>query len=211
MADKDPSEVPPIPIAPIVDLTGNAGEPAEQTVVRPRKKAEPKVVPPAVPPATVAPIEAAPATPAPAPAAAQPDPYAQPNPYTAAPAAPQPNPYATPGAPGAPGGPVNPYGAPQPYAYGPYVPQPPKGLSITSMVLGIAGVLFSFCYGSGFLFGVAAVITGHLAVKRQPYAKAFWLTGIITGYATIGIALLWLAGILLFFFAAGSGSYYSNY
>ena len=196
MADKDPSDVPAVPIPPIVDLAGTGGEPDEQTVVKPRKKAAPKVVPPAVPPADVTPVEAAPAAPKPE----QSNPYAQPNPYAAAPAAPaaqptpyaQPNPYAAPGA--APG-------APQPYSYGPYVPQPPKGLSIASMILGIAGAFLSFCYGFGFLLGVAAVITGHMATKRQPYAKGYWMTGIITGYAAIGITLLWVIGLVVLVFA----------
>lgn len=193
MADKDPSDVPPIPIPPLVDLTGNGDEQKPA----PRKKAEPKAVPPAaVPPAavpasTVPPIEAAPAAPEPA---------AQPNPYATAPAAPaaQPNPYAAPAA--------------QPYAYGPYVPQPPKGLSITSMILGIAGAVLALCYGFGFLLGVGAVITGFLAKKSQPYAKGMWLTGIVTGFVTIGISLLWLLGIIVFAVwsgATGGGRYYN--
>jgi hypothetical protein len=212
VADNTPDD-PSTPIPPIVDLTGNGAAPDEATVVRPRKKAAPKAVPPenaapAVPPVEAAPAVAAAAAAAPEipaspeiPVAPAVNPYAQPaaatpsdaqsNPYA------QPNPYATP-APAAP----NPYGQPgapyaQPYAY---APQPPKGLSITSMVLGIAGVVFSFCYGFGFFFGLAAVITGHMSVKRQPYAKPFWLTGIITGYVTIGIALLWvliIGGIFL--------------
>jgi hypothetical protein len=212
VADKDPDDVPSIPIPPMVDLTGNGGDTGEKKATprkKPETKPETKAVPPAVPPATVAPVEAAPETP---PAAeAQPNPYAtpsaQPNPYAAAPA--QPNPYATPGStPGStPGAPPSPYGAPQPYVNGPYVPQPPKGLSITSMVLGIASVLLSFCYGFGFLPAVAAVITGHMATKRQPYAKVYWLTGIITGYASIGIALLWVLILVVIVFASAPGGF----
>ena len=210
MADKTPSDVPPIPIPPIVDLAGTGAEPGEETVVRPRKKAEPKVVPPAEPAAVVEPeptpvvepVEAPPVVAAAAPVApevpAAPNPYAQPKPYAQAPAAPNPyaqapaapNPYAQ--APAAP----NPYaaappapGAPQPYAYGPYVPQPPKGLSITSLILGIVGVVFC---GTLFLVSVAAIVTGHLAAKRQPYAKGMWLTGLITGYVGAGIGLIWI-------------------
>jgi hypothetical protein len=208
VADKDPDDVPSIPIPPMVDLTGNGGDTGEKKATprkKPETKPETKAVPPAVPPATVAPVEAAPETP---PAAeAQPNPYAtpsaQPNPYAAAPA--QPNPYATPGS--TPGAPPSPYGAPQPYVNGPYVPQPPKGLSITSMVLGIASVLLSFCYGFGFLPAVAAVITGHMATKRQPYAKVYWLTGIITGYASIGIALLWVLILVVIVFASAPGGF----
>jgi hypothetical protein len=171
----------------------------------PPVEAAPKVAKaPAKAPAAKAPAAKAPAaskpaasapTAAPAPAAAQPNPYAQ------APAAAQANPYAQ----------AAPAQQPQPYNYGPYVPQPPQGLSITSMVLGIVGVLFAFG-GFGLLLNIAAVITGHMASKRQPYAKPFWLTGIITGYAGIGISLLVgaiiLASILIPIFLMGSyGAY----
>lgn len=216
MAENTP-DVPPIPMAPLVDLTGNGGEPDDKTVVRPRKKAEPKpkadapstseignrtssgiaapaaAVPPAVPVAT--PVEAAPVAPE-----AQPNPYAtpaaaQPNPYAAAPAAPV-NPYAS-----APAAPASPYSTPQPYANGPYVPQPPKGLSLTSMILGIVGLLFSFA-GAGFLIVVGAIVTGHMAAKRQPYAKSYWVTGLITGY--IGLAFSLIYGLIWAIFIFGA-------
>lgn len=206
MADKTPSDVPdvpPVPMAPLVDLTG-AGEPEEKTTARPRKKAEPKVVPPAVPPVEAAPVvsaaEAAPAEPVNPYAAAPTAPPAPPNPYASAPAAPAApaNPYAA-----APGGPAAP-GAPQPYSYGPYVPQPPKGLSIASMILGIVAVVFC---GTLFLVSVAAVVTGHIASKRQPYAKGMWLTGIIGGYAGIALGLLWGAATLLPWIFRGFSGY----
>jgi hypothetical protein len=61
------------------------------------------------------------------------------------------------------------------------------------MVLGVGGLLLSF-FGVGFLVNVAAVVTGHIATKRQPHAKGFWLTGIITGY--LGIAFSLVYGLL---------------
>jgi hypothetical protein len=106
------------------------------------------------------------------------DPYAAPV-YAPAP----PTNYSAPGyAPGYQGGY---YGA----------PQPPKGLAITSMVTGIVGVFFSLFYGLGLFPSIAAIITGHLAQKRQPYAKGFWIAGLVTGYvglflSLIGVALL---------------------
>lgn len=205
MADKTPSDdVPAVPIPPIVDLAGSGAAPEEKTVARPRKKAEPKVVPPAVPPVEAAPAAATPAPETPAappvaPPVAEAAPAAPVNPYAQSnPAAPA-NPYAQPAAAAAPG-------APQPYAYGPYVPQPPKGLSITSMVLGLVGILFC---GTLFPASLAAVITGHLAVKRQPYAKGFWLTGIISGYAGILAGLFWLVVTLIpILIGIGSYNYY---
>ena len=147
---------------------------------------------PQVPP--VPPVESAPAAPAAQPAAEQPNPYAQQPVARAAPVA-------------------DPYAAQQPYqaapAYG-YQPQPPKGLSITSMILGIAGLVIALCYGSGLLIALAGAITGHMAAKRQPHAKGFWLTGIITGWVGVGVALLWIVGLIIFFVALG-GAGWSSY
>lgn len=85
------------------------------------------------------------------------------------------------------------YSAPPAYAAPPAGPA--QGLSIASMVCGIAGIVLSF-FWIGFLPALAAVITGHLAQKRQPLAKPFWLTGIITGY--VGMAIGIVATILVF-------------
>jgi hypothetical protein len=88
---------------------------------------------------------------------------------------------------------VSPYAAPVAPATQAYVPVPagpPQGLAIASMVTGLAGLLFSLiAVGFGFLASVAAVVTGHMAQKKQPYAKGFWLTGIITGYIGIAISI----------------------
>ena len=73
------------------------------------------------------------------------------------------------------------------------------------MICGIAGVLLSF-FSAGFLPGIAAVITGHLAAKRQPWAKGLWMTGLITGYVSVAISLLWLIavfGMLIIFGGLG--------
>ncbi|MEP6478184.1 MAG: DUF4190 domain-containing protein [Rhodoglobus sp.] len=140
--------------------------------VPPAASVPPIETPPAVPPAPPAP---------PAPAAA---------PAASATLAPPAPPHAQPVA--------NPYGAPAAYAGAPAGPS--QGLSITSMVLGILGILSSFI-GVGFLPALAAVITGHLAQKQQPHAKPFWLTGIITGY--IGIAISVISVILLIVVFAG--------
>ena len=106
------------------------------------------------------------------------------------------------------------YGSPTAYGQPAYVPQPAgpaQGLSITSMVLGLVGLLFSF-FGWGFLIALAAVITGHLAQRRQPWAKPMWLTGIITGYVGIGFSVLWLIILIAVFlipiFIAGSAYSY---
>lgn len=147
-----------------------------------------------LPPAggTIPPVEPAPAAPPAAPAAPVPP---------AAPGAP--DPYAAPGA--APSPPTPPaYASPapsdQPYAYAPATPGPAQGLSIAAMATGI-GALFLSLMSLGFLPAVAAVILGHLGhlgQRRQPSARAFWITGLITGYVALGISLIWGA----FFFGA---------
>ena len=102
--------------------------------------------------------------------------------------------------------PIDPYAAPvyQPVYQGPAyygVPVPPRpsqSLATASMITGIIGVFFSLGYGFGFLPSLAAVITGHLARKRQPWARGMWLTGLICGYIGLGITLLWIIGITIF-------------
>ena len=146
----------------------------------------------------------APPVPAPAPAAQVPpptDPYA-----VATPMAPAPPVYQVPPGYQAPPG----YSGQPGYYYG--QPQPPRGLSITSMILGIVGVFFSLFYGLGLFPAIAAVITAHLAVKRQPQARGFWLAGIITGYVGIFLSLIGV-GILVVLILAittngfGAGDY----
>ena len=192
MADSD-DVIPPIPTPPEDLGISPVVPPVEAPPVAPA----PPYGAPAPVPAESAPPAAPVAPPAPAygaPAAATPPPA--PPAYAAQPAYP-----AQPGYPAAQPGYVQPgYAQPgyaQPGYAQPYAAQPagpPKGLSVTSMVLGIVGVLFA---GVGLLLSIGAIITGHLAQRSQPYAKGFWLTGIITGYVGAGIALL-----VIFFYVA---------
>ena len=157
------------------------------------------------------------------------------NPYAPPPAA---NPYAV-AAPGAnPYAPAGPYGQAAPVRPNPYAPAqgvsvgsgygqapptypgyapayggypmaaaPPKGLSLTSMILGISGLFVGFILGG--LPSIAALITGIIARKREPAARAFWLTGIITGAVGIGFGLLIVIIYIVAFAAAmNESSYY---
>ena len=75
-----------------------------------------------------------------------------------------------------------------------------------------AGFMFNTFPGMGGHFvppALAAVITGHLAQKRQPYARGFWMTGLITGY--IGLALCVLVLIFFIVIIAAFGTSYSRY
>jgi hypothetical protein len=180
----DHNDIPPIPLPP----GAGAIPPVEPPPVTPP-------VPPAAPATPPPPAAAGPVAPAPLPPVAQParpDPYAQPG------TTPQ---YAPPGsAPPA-------YGA-QGYAYAPAAAAPPQGLALGSMITGIGAVLLSFA-GVGLPPAVAAVILGHVAQRRQPYARPLWLTGLITGYVALGISLIWVLFVVVAIIVGiASDSYY---
>ena len=89
----------------------------------------------------------------------------------------------------------NPYAAP---TYGSSPSDAPKSpvLSIISLITGILGVVTGF-FGWGLLFSIAAVVLGHLGKKKEPAARGFWLTGLITGYAGIAVNVVVLGLAIL--------------
>nr|RZI37183.1 hypothetical protein BJQ95_00384 [Cryobacterium sp. SO1] len=104
-----------------------------------------------------------------------------------------------------PGSPQPGYGTPPPSgspAAGYYQPgMPPVAkqpiLSILSLVAGVIGILGSpvafFPIFGGILaiiLPAAAVVLGFIARNKEPNGKGFWLTGIITGFVGIALALL---------------------
>jgi hypothetical protein len=98
-----------------------------------------------------------------------PSPYSQqPGPYIQ-----QPGPYAQPG------------------YYG--MPAEPKTLSIASMVCGIASVIMGWLL----LPQIAAIITGHMALRREPSGKGMSITGLVLGYlCLLGYGAFWLLVII---------------
>lgn len=105
----------------------------------------------------------------------QPGAYGQPGDQYGAPYAQPPSPYCQPA-----------YG--QPAYYG-MPAQQPKGLSIASMVCGISSVLL----GWFMIPQIAAIITGHLALRREPSAKGMSITGLVLGYlCLLGYGAFWL-------------------
>ncbi|MFJ4029920.1 DUF4190 domain-containing protein [Paenarthrobacter sp. NPDC089989] len=112
-----------------------------------------------------------------------------PSPYNQPPSPYQQQPYGQP----------NPYGQPAYYA----MPSQPKGLSIASMICGIATLV-----GFGFFIlpQIAAVILGHLALNREPAGKGMAIAGLVMGYIGIAIGVLILIG---FFAALGASSRYN--
>ena len=88
------------------------------------------------------------------------------------------------------------YGAPYAgYGTEPATKQPI--LSILALVAGIVGILgapvvFIPIVGGilGLFIPAAAVILGFLGKSKEPQAKGFWLTGLITGFIGVGLALI---------------------
>jgi hypothetical protein len=89
---------------------------------------------------------------------------------------------------GQPGTPFNAYG--QPAYYG--LPPEPKGLSIASLCCGIAAFI-----GLGFFLlpQLAAVILGHMALRREPSGRGMAIAGLVLGY--VGIALTVLVIVII--------------
>jgi hypothetical protein len=92
------------------------------------------------------------------------------------------------------------YGQPQ-YNQPEYFGQPPyygrpveaKTLSIASMVCGIASVLMGWLLLPQF----AAIITGHLALRREPSGRGMSITGLVLGYlCLLGYGAVWLLLII---------------
>lgn len=114
--------------------------------------------------------------------------------------------YGTPDAqPGSGYGPPNTYGQPGPYgqtAYYGMAAAEPKGLSITSLVCGISSVML----GLMLIPQIAAIITGHLALSREPSSKGMSITGLVLGY----LCLLGYGGLWLLFFL-GVAAYSTSY
>jgi hypothetical protein len=109
----------------------------------------------------------------------------------------QPGPYAQPASPY--GQPASPYGQ-QPYYYG--MQAEPKTLSIASMVCGIASVIMGWIL----IPQVAAIITGHLALKREPAGRGMSIAGLVLGYlCLLGYGALWLLAIIGLTVASTSG------
>jgi hypothetical protein len=93
----------------------------------------------------------------------------------------------------------------------PYAPAPVSGkspvLSILSLIFGILGVVLSlFLFGTGFLPGAAAVVLGFLGRRKEPQAKGMWLTGLITGFVAVAIAIVVWIGLAVIVGLAGASS-----
>ena len=88
--------------------------------------------------------------------------------------------------------PVVPPAAPAP---APVAAGPKQALSLTSFILGLASVVFTWVPVLGFLAGLAAIITSVMSRKREPAAPSWMrLIGLIAGI--VGIVLGIIFGIV---------------
>ncbi|MFC0680776.1 hypothetical protein ACFFGH_23345 [Lysobacter korlensis] len=103
------------------------------------------------------------------------------------PAASVPPPASGAGAYSAPGPGPSPYAAPPSGGGG-----PKQGLSLTSFIVGLAGLLIlSWIPILGLLAGIAAVVLGFMAKGREPGAPQWmWIVGVIAGFVTILLNLI---------------------
>jgi hypothetical protein len=97
------------------------------------------------------------------------------------------------------------YGQPQYLGQPSYYGRPveAKTLSIASMVCGIASVITGWLLLPQF----AAIITGHLALRREPSGRGMSITGLVLGYlCLLGYGALWLLLIIGLAIAGTAGS-----
>jgi hypothetical protein len=184
-SENDPDRIPPADVPP-----------ADAPIDEPAAPYTPPAQPYAPPPVAPSTGGAVPGTlPGSTPPAQPAEPYGQPN-----------QPY---------GQPAQPYGQPaQPYVQQPYGAGAPVAkspvLSIISMVTGIIGLLgfwvVFFPFVGGILqlfFPAAAVVLGFMGRQKEPQARGFWLTGLITGFVGLAIGLLSIILWAVFFATVG--------
>ena len=90
---------------------------------------------------------------------------------------------------------MQPYAPVYPAPY-PYPASPPKGLSISSMVIGLVSLFFGFT----FVLPVVGFVLGLMGLRREPAGRAMAITGVVLN----GLFLLgWAALVLLWVFVMG--------
>nr|WP_308932082.1 DUF4190 domain-containing protein [Arthrobacter sp. SLBN-112] len=76
-------------------------------------------------------------------------------------------------------------------------------MSIASMVCGIASVIMGWLI----LPQLAAIITGHLALRREPSGKGMSISGLVLGYlCLLGYGAIWLLLIIGLTVASTTGA-----
>lgn len=115
---------------------------------------------------------------------------------------------------GNPSGTASPYASPQTYAgQAPYAGAiPTDGMSIAALVLGILAIVSCYVWA---LFGIPAVICGHMSLKKinnSPVpiqGKGMAIAGLVCGYLGILIQLIMIVFIVLAFASASNAPTYT--
>lgn len=124
-----------------------------------------------------------------------------------------PPPPPMPAAPLTPAPPPAPQVPPPPPAYGyaspPGFPPPPvyqakpkaNGLALTSMILGILGITVGICLLFFPVLPILAVVFGHIGLtqtrKTGAPGRGYAISGLVTGYIGIALAILWLIATII--------------
>ncbi len=78
---------------------------------------------------------------------------------------------------------------------------PQNTLGLISLILGIASIPFACCFGSGFLFGIAAAVLGYMGKQKAAQGLATnggqANAGFICGIIGAGIAILWFVAVTI--------------
>ncbi|MFT2706428.1 DUF4190 domain-containing protein [Clavibacter zhangzhiyongii] len=92
--------------------------------------------------------------------------------------------------------PVPPTPAVIPWGQPVYAAAPPKGLSITSMVLGLVSLVLFWTV----VCPIVGLILGIVGVRKEPAGRGFAITGLVLN----GLLLLIPVAVILFLLAAGT-------
>lgn len=79
-------------------------------------------------------------------------------------------------------------------------PQPESssnGLAVSSMVLGIIGLVLFLIPLIPYPLAILAIIFGIIG-KKNPIKKGFAITGLVTGIVTLGLKIWFWAGVVFF-------------
>lgn len=115
---------------------------------------------------------------------------------------PQP-PLPPPAPPPPPGFPPPAYGYLPPSGFPSAYPVKPKanGMALAAMILGILGLTVGLCLLFFPVMPILAVIFGHIGLaqtrKTGAPGRAYAITGLVTGYVGIALAVLWLIGTII--------------
>lgn len=101
---------------------------------------------------------------------------------------------------------------PAPAAAGGGAPGSKNWMGITALILGIVSIVLACCWGSGFLFGVGAIVLGVLGGKAATTGEASnggqAKGGLITGIIGVVLAVVtWIAVFAFSFVPTDFSSY----